>query len=558
MGNSHKPGLPLLRIAFVLAFWVAPLAAHEVQGPAPSAGLGALEFPTSAKSEKAQATFVRAALLLHLFEYDDAALAFQEAQSLQPDFVMAIWGEAMTHNHPLWNQLDEPAGRKALQKLGKTPEERAAKATTAREKGYLQAVEILYSGEGSKPSRDARYCEAMKALATAWPEDNQAQLFYALALQGRSQGVRDVPDYLQAAEISKKIFAKNPQNPGAAHYWIHGMDDPEHAQGAIEAARALSKIAPDAGHAQHMTSHIFIALGLWDDLVQANEEATRVVYAHERATHKPVVRCFHYNEWLEYGYYQQGRYREANDLLFACQSSGEAGLAELEDKPGEDRLAQRFSRSLPIMRATAVIESGDWSGSAAKLAMPSVDDPYSRAQTFFVNGYAAAQRGDMDVATQSLQALAGLIATNPVDPEFLALPDYLAIFRDDLEAVIAFKRGDTEKAIGQVRASATRLKGMAFDFGPPPSVKLPQELLGEMLLAVDNNEEAAAAFMASLELAPLRGLSLLGLARAQAAGGKIQAAGQTYAKLIGVWHSADPQLPALAEARGYLQKHGSN
>ena len=165
-----------------------------------------------------------------------------------------------------------------------------------------------------------------------YPDDNQAQLFHALALEGRSEGVRNVPDYLRAAEIAKRIFAKNPQNPGAAHYWIHGMDDPEHADGAIEAARALSKIAPDAGHAQHMTSHIFIALGLWDDLVKANEEAARVVYAHARAR-RASPKCAASTTTNGSNTDTSSRVGQARPtrLLLACKRSGEAGIAAIKD-----------------------------------------------------------------------------------------------------------------------------------------------------------------------------------------------------------------------------------
>ncbi|MDE2150145.1 MAG: hypothetical protein KGJ55_10045, partial [Gammaproteobacteria bacterium] len=240
-------------------------------------GLGALSFATSTGSAAAQNAFVRGVLLLHLFEYPDAADAFRQAEKLDPGFAMAYWGEAMTYNHGIWNELDVEAGRAVLDKLAATPAARAAKAPTGREKAYLAAVEILYSGTGSKRQRDARYADAMARLARDDPQDNNAQLFYALALMGRSEGVRDVPTYLRAGAIAERSFRHNPRNPGAAHYWIHAMDDPAHAAGALEAARALSSIAPDAGHAQHMTSHIFMALGMWDDVVEANQNAMRVV-----------------------------------------------------------------------------------------------------------------------------------------------------------------------------------------------------------------------------------------------------------------------------------------
>jgi len=550
MKSKVLRGMLLLATLMWLAILGLPLAAHEAKAPAPTAGLGTLEFPTSAKSAQAQQAFVRAALLLHLFEYDEAAKAFQQAQSLEPDFVMAVWGEAMTHNHPLWNQLDERAGRDVLAKLGKTPEERAAKAKTTRERDYLAALEILYSGVGNKQERDLLYAAAMKELASKHPEDNQAQLFHALALLGRSEGVRNVPDYLRAAEISRRIFEKNPQNPGAAHYWIHGMDDPEHARGAIEPARALSKIAPDAGHAQHMTSHIFIALGLWDDLVQANEEASRVVNEHAREQGKPQVSCFHYNEWLEYGYYQQGRMKDANALLLRCKQEGESALAA--SKPGKerDRLVARFEGSLPIMRATAVIESQDWNGPALQLDMPAIKDENVLAVDRFVTGFAAAQRGDLTLARSVLATLHDQVAAAKPDSENPQALDYLHILHDDLAGLVAAKSGDMDTAIALVRGAASRLDTMAFDFGPPVMVKPPHELLGELLLAVDRPGEAADAFTRSLQLAPLRSLSLLGLARAYKAAGHDVAAGESYRQLLAIWHQADADLAILAEARG--------
>lgn len=550
MKSKVLRGMLLLATLMWLAILGLPLAAHEVKAPAPTAGLGTLEFPTSAKSAQAQQAFVRAALLLHLFEYDDAAKVFQHAQSLEPDFVMAVWGEAMTHNHPLWNQLDERAGRDVLAKLGKTSEERAAKAKTTRERDYLAALEILYSGVGNKQERDLLYAAAMKELASKHPEDNQAQLFHALALLGRSEGVRNVPDYLRAAEISRRIFEKNPQNPGAAHYWIHGMDDPEHARGAIEPARALSKIAPDAGHAQHMTSHIFIALGLWDDLVQANEEASRVVNEHAREQGKPQVSCFHYNEWLEYGYYQQGRMKDANALLLRCKQEGESALAA--SKPGKerDRLVARFEGSLPIMRATAVIESQDWNGPALQLDMPAIKDENVLAVDRFVTGFAAAQRGDLTLARSVLATLHDQVAAAKPDSENPQALDYLHILHDDLAGLVAAKSGDMDTAIALVRGAASRLDTMAFDFGPPVMVKPPHELLGELLLAVDRPGEAADAFTRSLQLAPLRSLSLLGLARAHKAAGHDVAAGASYRQLLAIWHLADADLAILAEAHG--------
>jgi len=289
-------------------------------------GLGALDFPTSTKSAAAQTAFVRGMLLLHVYEYPRAEKAFQQAEKLDPDFVMAYWGEAMTATHPIWNQDNPAAGRAALAKLGATPEARAAKATTAREKAWLGAVEALF-GPGSLAERDKGFLAAMEAIARQWPQDDEAQLFLAQALLGVTRGDRNTANYLRAAEICKAVLARNPQHPGAAHYWIHGMDDPEHAAGALPAARVLAKIAPDAGHAQHMVSHIFVALGMWDDVVAANEHSVALTDAQASAANKPPTGCGHYPEWLQYAYYQQGRLRDAGKLLDVCLRAAPVALA---------------------------------------------------------------------------------------------------------------------------------------------------------------------------------------------------------------------------------------
>ena len=150
-----------------------------------------------------------------------------------------------------------------------------------------EAVEILY-GEGGKAQRDTLYADAMRALAEMHPEDHEATAFYSLALLGLSQGDRNVPTYLQAAEVAKPVFEQNNDHPGAAHYIIHSYDDPSNASKGLEAARAYSVIAPDAGHAQHMTSHIFLAMGMWDDVIRANINATAVVERNQESVARGV------------------------------------------------------------------------------------------------------------------------------------------------------------------------------------------------------------------------------------------------------------------------------
>jgi tetratricopeptide (TPR) repeat protein len=525
-------------------------------------GLGTATFPTSTHSPEAQTAFMRGLLLLHVFEYEDAAKAFQTAEKLDPTFAMAYWGEAMTYNHPVWNQVDVAAGQAALRKLAPTPEARAAAIVDPRQRAYMATVEILYDGNGTKPERDAQYATAMQKLAQTYPADDEAQLFYSLALLGRSEGVRNVPVYLQAAAIAKAVFARNPNHPGAAHYWIHGMDDPAHAAGALTAARALSKIAPDAGHAQHMCSHIFMALGMWDDVVKANVNAMRVVDEHDRATGQPVIDCGHYATWLQYGYYQQGRTRDGDRMLAECQRTGAEAVAWTRTQPGDavamakkaQARAAETNASVVRMRGIAIIESRDWSGRAATMTIDQAGlSPSSRIWDAFATGYAAAERGDREMAASSLASLRKMAAEEgkKEDPDSEEA-GYQSIIADELSGLISSKAGDMDGAITEVRRGAATYGAMAFDFGPPVTVKPPNELLGELLLKQKKFPQAREAFETSLKRAPLRAQSLLGLARAQSAAGDKTAATATYGQLLAISKHTDAGNRDVVEARRYV------
>ena len=167
-------------------------------------GLGTATFLTSTRSAAAEHEFMRGLLLLHLFEYDDAANSFIAAEKADPDFAMAYWGEAMTFNHPVWNEVDVQAGQAALAKFGPTPDARTQRIADPRERAWFSTVEILYSGVGSKPERDARYATAMQRLSRSYPKDDEARLFCALALLGKSEGVRDVPTYLRLRQSRRR------------------------------------------------------------------------------------------------------------------------------------------------------------------------------------------------------------------------------------------------------------------------------------------------------------------------------------------------------------------
>jgi tetratricopeptide (TPR) repeat protein len=491
--------------------------------------LGETSFPTSGSPE-AQEHFLEGVLWLHSFEYDRAATAFREAQRVDPDFAMAYWGEAMTYNHPVWFEQDRGAARSALERLAPTPEARLAAAPTERERAYLKAVEVLY-GEGEKASRDTLYAEAMRELREAYPDDENAAAFYALALLGTSHGGRDVPTYIRAGAVAEEVFARNPDHPGAAHYLIHSYDDPVHAPLGLRAARAYSGIAPDAAHAQHMTSHIFVALGMWDEVVAQNEIAA----GHDRGHWSPG----HYTAWLLYGYLQQGRHERALEHLEAMH----------EDVSGSGMQAAVLAR----MRADYVVNTEEWESPALAWALePDRSHLGLVASDVFARGMAALESGEREEADRAVAELASLgeAAGKEADPNDPAAT-VIEILEMELRGLARVAEGAQEDGVALLREAAALEDVMPFEFGPPAVVKPTHELLGDVLMELGRTDEAQREYARALELTPLRARSLLGLGRAAAATGDSRTAGRAYAQLREIWHGADPALPGLEEAARY-------
>lgn len=502
--------------------------------------VGLVNFQTSG-SAAAQPYFLRGLAQLHNFEYGDAAALFRQAQQLDANFAMAYWGEAMTYNHPLWFEQDQAAARAALNHLAPTPEARAAKAGTERERDYLRAVEILY-GEGSKEDRDDRYAAEMALLHEKYPADVDAAALYALSLMGTAHKGRDIPTYMRALAILEDLFYANPNHPGVAHYLIHATDDPVHAPLGLHAARSYSKIAPAAAHAQHMTSHIFVAMGMWDDVVRANEVASDVVNRLRAAANRPPAMCGHYRFWLEYGYLQQGRVQSARTVLEGCekqaqQSSPSGGGASLDpDNSALDSFAD--------MRARYLIDTYDWKGEIASLPFLREAPADIRATLAFGSGYAAVHRGDLQGARTALDEfktarsdLKAELAKNAQER------NRFEILQAQLEAMISADDGNLAQAVKSLQEIAPTEEAMPFEFGPPFVDKPSYELLGELLLKSGDAAGARAAFHAALARTPERTSSLMGLLAAEKAMGDVAAQRQTDEKLKQIRHSADRTSP---------------
>ena len=501
----------------------ALLALAPVRGAAQN--LGSVSFPTSGAPE-AQPHFEAGLLLLHSFEYEDAAARFREAREIDPDFAMAYWGEAQTHNHPIWMQQDRDAALAILERYGPTAAERLARVPTERERDWFETVEVLY-GDGPKRERDFRYRDAMRRLAEKYPDDHEAAALHALSLLGTAHDGRDFAIYMKAAAVAQPVFEANPMHPGAVHYIIHAFDDPIHAPLGLPAARAYSGIAPDAAHAQHMTSHIFVALGLWDDVVTANVRARDVENEGlERKGRRPN-RCGHYTSWLHYGHLQLGRLEDAA-----------AGMAACHDRVGDDP-SRDEARHFVTMRARAVIDAGDWAAANALTAdleaFPGLALPHD-----FVDAMAALRTGDPDGAAR-LRSRHGEPGDEG-DPR-------RGILLLELDGLIALAGGDAVAGIALLEEAADREEALPYRFGPPATLMPPHELLATELAALGRHAEARGAWEEQLARTPKRTQSLLGLARTTVALGDEAAAREAYAALAEVWAGADTTVPGLGEVR---------
>ena len=528
-----------MRTAIVLPFAVLIVAAAgcggSTQATQPSAlaglpaDLGVIDFPTSGSPE-AQAHFLRGAAMLHSFGLEDAALEFRQAQELDPDFAMAYWGEAMSYNHPLqrFSVWDLPRG--ALERLGPDREARVAKAPTDREKGFVRAVDALFFAEGEETDRRVAYADEMERLAGAYPDDQEVQAFYALALLATSSdyGYEQYCTNMKAGAIALQVFDENPDHPGAPHYIIHAFDDPIHAAIALPAAKRFAAIAPGVVHALHMPSHIFIQLGMWDDVVSSNDasyaEAIEM-FEQQESYESDTQRYFnarnltHALDWGQYGDLQRGDYAKA----WGAVENGEMVIANTEAELALQRAA--------ITRPRYVIETEDWQ---------TIDvSPHAEAGSHLANGISAVRTCDLaaaEAAADALGQLDGAVAT---------------ISHHEVMALVHAARGETERATALMDEAIEMAETRGTPRGAPTPLKPAYELYGELLLELDRPADAVAQFERSLRRTPNRSLSLRGLARAAVAVGDPDTAREQYAQLVAQWRGAD-DAAIIQEARRFL------
>ena len=495
-------------VAVAFLAMLAPVRAQE---------LGTITFPTSG-APAAQAAFLQGVKQLHSFEFDEAAASFQRAQKTDPTFAMAYWGEAMSHNHPLWAQQDTAAARAILEKIAPTLDGRLAKVTTDKEKAFLRAIDVLYSSPGDKLARDNAYSNAMAAMYAQWPNDHEVATWYALSLLGTVRPAdRGFRRQALAASIAQKVFADNPKHPGAAHFIIHAFDDPDHAPLGLPAARSYAGIAPSAAHALHMPSHIFVQLGMWPEVRTSNIVAYKAaVDLNTRMKLAEGREDFHTLGWLQYANLMIGNSEEARQNVESAKQAADRNPKNAGIRNG-----------YLAMRARQILETEKWeklaldgstmdAGHDAHATMPNMAMPAGNTWIFIV-GYSAAKLGDLktaEAAESQLRAAREKLeaAANAFEAK------YVAIMEKQVGALIQAARNQKEGALKMAKEAMEIELTLAPPSGPPSPIKPAPEFYAEMLLESGRNAEAMAALELSLQRTPNRTPSVKGMQRARAAG----------------------------------------
>ncbi|PEN13800.1 hypothetical protein CRI94_06950 [Longibacter salinarum] len=520
---------PILRWSTIRHTLTTVLLILAITTPAATAqDYGETSFENSG-AEEAQKPFLNGLLMLHSFEYPEAREAFQKAQEVDSDFVMAIWGEAMTHNHPIWMEQDREAALDALAKLGETPDEQLAAASTERERHYLRTLHVLYGAgtdePASKETRDDEYAEAMAGLATSFPDDLDAQAFHALSILGTAHEGRDFSTYMRSAAIAEEVFDANPKHPGAAHYLIHAYDDPVHAPLGLRPARIYAEIAPKASHALHMPSHIFFALGMWDRGAASNVDSYEAERSQANENGDPLGGGgYHALHWLAYARAQQGRYDDAREVT-------DRGIKHARESDGHATGYERYI--LSAYPASYIVETERWSEMDDFAIDTTGLSPRLKVSALTVQGMAALNTGDRPGAEKKL---ADAKASVEGKKGRLQIPVL------QLEGLLQLDAGDSESAVATLTQATDLEDEMPLQFGPAWPLKPAHELFGEVLLQLDRPAEAQQQFDASLDRYPARALSLLGKARAAARAGNTETAREAEAHLRSIWDDADPAV----------------
>jgi len=482
-------------LALVLPASSVASAQHEDHGET----LGEVSFPNSG-NPASQDPFLRGIALLHSFEYERAAQALREAEAADPTFAMAYWAEALTYSHLLWRVEDPDAARAALARLGPSEAVRLGRAGSTMERAFGQAVEGFYQ-QGTQAERVRWYADAMRRLAWAYPDEPEALAFAAHAIllaADQATGADKLVLTREAIGFAQRVARDNPRHPGAVHYLIHLYDTPGMAAEGLRFARAYDRIAPEAEHALHMPSHIYLQLGLWEDVVRSNERA----WAASRVEGSPDWHAF---AWLQYAYLQLGRVGDARGLIDSARALVHPAAGDADE---------RFI--LPRLEFQLAAETGQWDRPIPEPQLLDGAPVSDRERGFrlfarYWRAVGAAEQGDamLPVLAAPFLAIADSAEQNPGSRSPVQVANALV-----LRALVARSQGQQAGYLASLRAAAELERRFGAFVGPPERL-FALELLAAEFEGEGKWAEAADAYQAVLRLCPNRTRSVLGLVRAR-------------------------------------------
>jgi len=530
-----------ITLALVATSGLAAQQGHEGHGE----HLGRVRFPVSCAAE-AQRRFERGVALLHSFWYEKAGDAFKDAVTADSTCAMGYWGQAMAILHPLWTA---PAPAELGAGLA-VADRGLALAKTPRERNYLGAIRSYYADYGTVEPRArlVAYSQAMEGVQRNNPRDREAKILYALSLIALGQAnATDTTFAFQkrADSILEPLFKAEPEHPGLAHYLIHTNDVPELAHLGLYAARRYAQIAPAVPHAQHMPSHIFTRLGLWDEDIVSNLRSAELARQFEEERHLNALwdQRGHAWDYLVYAYLQTGRDAEAKrvvtrvDWVTAVYPVGSLTNAY----------------ALAAIPARYALERGRWDEVVRLVVRPSPEWRAAEAITHFARAIGAARGGDTALARSEVAALGEIEqALGAAGGSQAYWAGQVKIQRLAAGAWLARAMRDATEAVRQATAAAD-IEDVTQKHPVTPGAVLPaRELLGDLLLDLNRPADAARAYEASLRQAPGRARSLFGLARAAERAGDLATARARYQEFLTLMHAADGDRPEILVARNAL------
>ena len=539
--------IPLIVTLVVALLLPASVALTQVTGAA-TEQLGKVNFPTSC-TPPAQAHFLRGVAMLHSFWLDAAVKEFTESAQVDPTCGIAGWGVAMAW---MGNPLAAPPSARGL-KEGSAAVEKAKTigSKTQRERDWVAAIENIYkdADKVDHRTRAVAYEKAMAELSGRYPDDREAAVFYALALNMTlNPNDKTYANQLKAAGILEKVFTEQPQHPGVAHYLIHSYDFPPIAAKGLTAARRYASIAPAAPHAQHMPAHIFTRVGSWQESIDSNRASARA--AQEALRDNTIglrsYESLHAHDYMMYAFMQLAKDGEAKALM------DEIGATR---KLNVDHFAGAFA--LAAIPARYTLERGRWADAAALTPMPSDlgwdKFPQAESIVWFARGIGAARSGNVADAQKSRARIEALRdALKAAKNTYWA--EQSEIQGIAVAAWIARAEGKNDNAVALMRQAADREDATEKHPVTPGALFPAREMLANLLLDLGQPAPALAEFERSQKNDPNRFRGLAGAARAAELTGDRDRARGFYTKLTALAASADSERPELTQAKAFLTK----